>query len=60
VIVYVNVFVCSKTCERPEYVRAASILARDEIVLAKVDIIESPKLSKRYFIGGLPTYALFR
>jgi len=54
------VFVCSKTCERPEYVRAASILARDEIVLAKVDIIESPKLSKRYFIGGLPTYALFR
>uniref|UniRef100_A0A0K2TFG6 Protein disulfide-isomerase n=1 Tax=Lepeophtheirus salmonis TaxID=72036 RepID=A0A0K2TFG6_LEPSM len=48
-----------KTLE-PEYAKAAQILQKDGIPLAKVDATKEASLAKEYMIQGFPTLILFK
>ena len=44
----------------PEYKKAAEVLAKDNIVLAKVDATKEGELAKEHMIQGFPTLTIFK
>merc|ERR1712223_1661734 len=44
----------------PEYKKAAEVLAKDNIILAKVDATKEGELAKEHMIQGFPTLTIFK